>query len=94
MPRRGTLTQLAAVVWHLAHTRAAAAPASRRARRRRTCRRLEPAAHVHHTPAICLDAATCVVLLPCRHQPLCGSPECFAMLGAPPLCPLCRERVA
>ncbi len=44
--------------------------------------------------AICLDAAPCVVLLPCRHQPLCASPQCFAMLGAPPLCPLCRLRVA
>ena len=44
--------------------------------------------------AICLDAPPCVVLLPCRHQPLCGSAACAAMLGAPPLCPLCRKPVA
>jgi hypothetical protein len=44
--------------------------------------------------SICLDATPCVVLLPCRHQPLCGAPACAAMLGEPPLCPLCREPVA
>ncbi len=44
--------------------------------------------------SICLDATPCVVLLPCRHQPLCGAAECAAMLGSPPLCPLCREPVA
>ena len=44
--------------------------------------------------AICLDATPCLLLLPCRHMPLCTSPACFAMLGAPPLCPLCRVGVA
>jgi hypothetical protein len=44
--------------------------------------------------AICLDALPCVVLLPCRHVPLCAAPACAAMLGAPPLCPLCRVAVA
>ena len=44
--------------------------------------------------AICLDAPKCTVLLPCRHLALCGAPACAAMLGAPPLCPLCREPVA
>ncbi len=44
--------------------------------------------------AICLDAVPCLVLLPCRHLPLCASPHCFSMLGAPPLCPLCRKPVA
>ncbi len=44
--------------------------------------------------SICLDATPCVVLLPCRHQPLCAAPACAAMLGLPPLCPLCREPVA
>jgi hypothetical protein len=43
---------------------------------------------------ICLDALPCVLLLPCRHMPLCGAPACAAMMGAPPLCPLCRVRVA
>jgi len=43
---------------------------------------------------ICLDAPCCMLLLPCRHVPLCASPECAAMLGSPPLCPLCRARVA
>ncbi len=55
---------------------------------------LQAAADAAPKCAICLDAAPCLVLLPCRHQPLCGSPDCFAMLGAPPLCPLCRLRVA
>ena len=44
--------------------------------------------------AICLEAPKSTLLLPCRHLPLCGSPACFAMLGAPPLCPLCRVPVA
>ena len=44
--------------------------------------------------SICLDATPCVVLLPCRHLPLCGAPACAAMLGAPPLCPICRKPVA
>jgi hypothetical protein len=43
---------------------------------------------------ICLDAQPCVLLLPCRHLPLCGSAACAAMLGAPPRCPLCRVAVA
>jgi hypothetical protein len=43
---------------------------------------------------ICLDAPRCVGLLPCRHLTLCDSAACAAMLGAPPLCPTCRERVA
>jgi hypothetical protein len=43
---------------------------------------------------VCLHAARCVALLPCKHQPLCASPHCFSMLGAPPLCPLCRKPVA
>jgi hypothetical protein len=45
------------------------------------------------TCVICLDAPPCVVLLPCRHLPLCGSAVCAAMLGVPPLCPLCRAPV-
>jgi hypothetical protein len=43
---------------------------------------------------ICLCAPRCVAMLPCRHLPLCASPECAAMMGSPPLCPLCRVRVA
>lgn len=43
---------------------------------------------------ICLDAPRCVGLLPCRHLTLCDSAACAAMLGAPPLCPTCREPVA
>ena len=44
--------------------------------------------------AVCLDAARCTALLPCRHLALCSAPACFAMLGAPqPLCPVCREPV-
>ena len=43
---------------------------------------------------ICLCAPRCVAVLPCRHLPLCASPECAAMMGSPPLCPLCRVRVA
>jgi hypothetical protein len=27
-------------------------------------------------------------------MPLCGAPACAAMLGAPPLCPLCRVGIA
>jgi hypothetical protein len=46
------------------------------------------------TCVICLDAPRCTALLPCRHWLLCASPGCAAMLGAPPLCPVCRERVA
>jgi hypothetical protein len=47
-----------------------------------------------HTCAICLDAPRSTVLLPCRHLALCGAPACAAMLGAQPLCPLCRKPVA
>jgi hypothetical protein len=43
---------------------------------------------------ICLCAPRFVAVLPCRHLPLCSSPECAAMMGSPPLCPLCRVRVA
>ncbi len=39
---------------------------------------------------ICLDALPCVVLLPCRHMPVCGS--CAARLEGK--CPLCRATVA
>lgn len=39
---------------------------------------------------VCLDAVKCTVLLPCRHLALCAAPACRAMLGAQPLCPLCR----
>jgi hypothetical protein len=46
------------------------------------------------TCVICLDARPSLVLLPCRHLPLCGSPACAAMLGARPLCPVCRTAVA
>ncbi len=42
---------------------------------------------------VCLHAPRCTGLLPCKHFLLCSSPDCFAMLGAPPLCPLCRQRV-
>ncbi len=43
---------------------------------------------------ICLDAPPCVLLLPCRHIPVCGSAACAAMMGAPAKCPLCRVAVA
>ena len=43
---------------------------------------------------ICLCAPRCVAVLPCRHLPLCASAECATMMGTPPLCPLCRVRVA
>jgi hypothetical protein len=43
---------------------------------------------------ICLTEARSTLLLPCKHLALCGEPECFATLGAPPLCPLCRVPVA
>ena len=43
---------------------------------------------------ICLDARRCVALLPCKHLALCATPACAVMLGAPPLCPLCRVLVA
>jgi hypothetical protein len=46
------------------------------------------------TCVICLDASPCVLLLPCRHLVICSAPACAAMMGAPPLCPLCRLRVA
>jgi hypothetical protein len=55
-----------------------------------------PAAKAEERPmcSICLDAPPCVLLLPCRHMPLCGDSHCFSMLGAPPLCPLCRVGIA
>ncbi len=43
--------------------------------------------------AICLDAPRCMALLPCKHLTNCTAPACFAMLGAPPRCPLCRTVV-
>ena len=42
---------------------------------------------------VCLDAPRAIVLLPCWHLALCGAPACAAMLGAPPLCPMCRVPV-
>jgi hypothetical protein len=42
---------------------------------------------------ICLDAPRSTLLFPCTHLALCGAPACAAMLGAPPLCPLCRAAV-
>jgi hypothetical protein len=42
---------------------------------------------------LCLDAPRCTALLPCRHLATCGGAACAALLGAPPRCPLCRERV-
>jgi hypothetical protein len=42
---------------------------------------------------VCMDAQRSLLLLPCRHLALCGAPACLAMLGAPPLCPVCRKRV-
>ena len=47
-----------------------------------------------HSCVICLDAPRSVGLLPCRHLLLCDSAACATMLGAPPLCPTCREPVA
>ena len=46
-----------------------------------------------HACTICLDAPRSAVLLPCRHLAVCGAAACAAMLGAPPLCPLCRKVV-
>ena len=46
------------------------------------------------TFVICLHERVCVALLPCRHFPMCAEPECAAMLGKPPLCPMCRLEVA
>lgn len=43
---------------------------------------------------VCLHERICVALLPCRHFPVCASAECAAMLGQPPLCPICRIPVA
>jgi hypothetical protein len=47
-----------------------------------------------HSCVICLDAPRCMGLMPCRHLLLCDGVACAAMLGAPPLCPTCREPVA
>jgi hypothetical protein len=43
---------------------------------------------------ICMDASPCVVLLPCKHLPLCNGAACAAMMGVPPKCPICRALVA
>ena len=43
---------------------------------------------------VCLGEPRSLLLMPCKHLALCGDPACFAMLGAPPLCPLCRAAVA
>jgi hypothetical protein len=43
---------------------------------------------------ICLDELPCLVLLPCKHIPVCASAACAAMMGTPPLCPMCRVPVA
>lgn len=51
-----------------------------------------PRAEAQRACVICLDAAPCVVLMPCRHQPLCAAPECLATLRG--RCPICREAVA
>jgi hypothetical protein len=40
-----------------------------------------------------MDAPPRVVLLPCKHLPLCGSAACAAMMGTLPLCPMCRAPV-
>ncbi len=47
-----------------------------------------------HACVICLDAPRCIAMLPCRHLSLCDSVACATMLGAPLLCPTCREPVA
>jgi len=44
--------------------------------------------------SVCLDAPRSHVLFSCHHHCLCGSLECFRMLGTPPLCPICRSAVA
>jgi hypothetical protein len=42
--------------------------------------------------SICLDMPPCVVLLPCRHVPVCASAACIETMCG--LCPLCRAPVA
>jgi hypothetical protein len=94
--------QLAAMVAQLAEQKAAmaakdaamAAQATAIAAKDAALAKLKAEADAAPKCSICLDATPCVVLLPCRHQPLCGAPACAAMLGSPPLCPLCREPVA
>jgi hypothetical protein len=94
--------QLAAMVAQLAEQKAAmaaqasamAAQAAAMAAKDAALAKLKAEADAAPKCSICLDATPCVVLLPCRHQPLCAAPECAAMLGVPPLCPLCREPVA
>ena len=50
------------------------------------------AAREARTCVICLDAQSCVVLLPCRHMPVCSDAACAAMMRG--LCPLCRVPVS
>ena len=62
---------------------------------RRTPAPAQAGAVLHHEQRpVCLDAPKCTVLLPCRHLALCAAPASRGMLGAPPLCPLCRCGVA
>jgi hypothetical protein len=87
--------QLAAMIAQLAEQKAAmAAQATALAAKDAAFAKLKAEADAAPKCSICLDATPCVVLLPCRHQPLCAAPACAAMLGVPPLCPLCREPVA
>jgi len=44
--------------------------------------------------SVCLDAPRSHIMIPCFHHCVCGSLECFRLLGTPPLCPICRCAVA